>query len=590
MKHLIHASLFGAHFLFAWRAFGAPFTEPKWTQSATRAECHDFVELRLQLPSPPPSNPFTEAAFSGEFGPEGGALTKVQGFCDSEDGSVFRIRFMPNRTGRHVYETVLRWGPLEAKHTGSFLARAGKKKGIVRVDSEHPTHFVWSGTGEHFFWNSTTTYWLLGNRDDRVIRESIDRLAKLKINRVRVALNARTYGGMRWKEPMVVSDDSFQFRLEPWRAAYPEDIENPGYDVSRFNVEHFRKAERMLKHARARDLIVSLIFHLDGADKGVDPFGKSTMGGPEEQRYYRYCVARFSAFANIMWDVTNEWHLFRDEPWVEKMGALIKDADPCGHLVSVHGTTRFPFGRSTWVDYVMFQNWDEHGAYDFISKARKEQAGTGRPMPIINEEYGYEDHYPYPWGEKRIWPARIGESRVRLAWEMVMAGGYQTTGERANVAGMGGWITGRGNNEMNMLYGYARMRQFFESFPWWKLEPHPELVTGESKALPVMEKGAAITAALCLAESGERYVIYLRAGGTASVALEPGEYRVRRFNPRSGETRDLPKVTGAERWNSPAMPDTENWVLLIERIKHLSQSSDNTIRTARDSEAHISGG
>lgn len=100
---------------------------------------------------------------------------------------------------------------------------------------------------------------------------------------------------------------------------------------------------------------------------------------------------------------------------------------------------------------------------------------------------GYDDHYPFPWGGKRIWPSRIGESRVRLAWEMAMAGGYQSTGERANIAGMGGWITGRGNDGMAMLTAYARMRGFFESFPWWKLEPHPELVTGRSKALPVAE-------------------------------------------------------------------------------------------------------
>ena len=146
-----------------------------------------------------------------------------------------------------------------------------------------------------------------------------------------------------------------------------------------------------------------------------------------------------------------------------------------------------------------------------------------------------------------------------------MAGGYQTTGERANIAGMGGWITGRGNDEMTMLSGYARLRNFFESFNWWKLEPRPDLVTGESQALPVPENSKPIAPALCLAQPGERYVIYLRQGGTATVQLAAGSYAVTRFNPRTGSAVKLGWVVGGAAWTTPAVPDTENWAFLLER-------------------------
>jgi hypothetical protein len=146
---------------------------------------------------------------------------------------------------------------------------------------------------------------------------------------------------------------------------------------------------------------------------------------------------------------------------------------------------------------------------------------------------------------------------------MTMAGGYQTTGERANIAKMGGWITGRGNKEMTMLDGYARLRGFFEKFEWWKLEPHPELVIGQSKALPVVEGGKAV-AALCLAEPGERYVIYLRQGGTATVQLAPARYAVRRFSPSTGKYETVPPATDTP-WSTPLVPDTEPWVFLIQR-------------------------
>jgi hypothetical protein len=551
--------------LLALVALAGSSAADAFKQSAKSVDRFDYVEVSLTLDEPAKGNPFIDASLAGAFATAGGTSLNVDGFCDSADGQVFRIRFMPTTAGKHSYSVTFRNGGKELEHTGEFTAHAGKHKGLVRVDREHPAHFIREGSGEHFFYNSTTAYWLLGFKEDAVIRESIDRLTQLKVNRIRVALSGRTASGMRWKEPMIVSNDDFQYRLEPWPAARPLDIENPGYDVSRFKLDHFRKAERMLAHARSRDLQVSLIFALDVKDNGVDPFGRANMGNTDEQRYYRYCVARFGAFANVWWDLINEWHLCRDEAWAEQMGTLVKQWDPYQHTTSIHGKGVFPFGKSPWVDYVMFQSWDEHGAYDFMLKARNDQAASGRPLPIINEEYGYEDHYPYPWGEKRIWPGRIGENRVRLAWEMAMAGGYQTTGERANVAGMGGWITGRGNSEMTMLAGYGRMRTFFERSAWWKLEPHPDLVTGESKALPVIEGGKPIAAALLLAEPGERYVVYLRQGGTATVKLAAGTYSVERFNPRTGQSVKLAAANGGAAWTTPAVPDTENWVFLLEK-------------------------
>ena len=535
------------------------------SQSAKWVECYDFAEVTLRLESPPGGNPFVEAECIGELRPPGGEPLRVYGFCDAEDGSLFRIRFMPRQPGWHDFSVSLQWAGMRAEHQGLFEAHRGKRKGLLRIDPKWPTHFIHEGNSEHYFWNGTTTYWLLGWRDERIIRESLDRLAKLKVNRARVALNGRTRDASRWREPDIKPTKDFQFRLEPWPAARPANIEDPGYDITRFNLEHFRKAERMLTHAAKRDIIVSVIFHLDGRDAGVDPFGRKNMGGPDEQRYYRYVIARFGAFENVMWDVTNEWHLFRDEPWVEKMGAYIKELDPWDHLTSVHGKEVFPFRKSPWVDYAMFQRWDEHGSYNFMLKNRNEQAATGKVMPQVNEEYGYEDHYPYPWGEKRVWPARIGESRVRLAWEMAMAGGYQTTGERANVPNYGGWITGRGNDEMTMLKSYAHLRNFFERFEWWMLWPYPEIVSSN---------------ALCLVEISKRYVIYLPDGGRARVRRidHVDEFRrdfeVKQFNPRTGAYRALPRTNfdsdPSERgiWISPQMPKNQSWVFLIDGGKH----------------------
>jgi hypothetical protein len=355
-----------------------------------------------------------------------------------------------------------------------FTARDSGWRGLIRVDEEHPWHFLWEGTGEHYFWNGTTTYWLLG-WDDETIRENIDRLSRLKVNRLRTAINGRVKNGRAWYEN-VYPTEKFSFLMNPWVAERPDSVENPGFDVTRFNLAHWRKIERMLAHARKKDMAISIIFYVDGRRPGVDPFGKAHMGGKDEQRYYRYAVARLAVFSNVMWDVTNEYHLFRDEAWANKIGAFIKQCDPYDHVTSVHGHGQFPFRTSEWADFAMYQRWDEHGGYRFMLENRRQQQETGRPIPQVNEEYGYEDHYP-TWGGNRKAPARAADNRRRLAWGMCMAGGYQTTGERADTGTGwgpdtgGGWLNGRGDDSMVMLEGYEHIVDFFTALPWWRLEP-----------------------------------------------------------------------------------------------------------------------
>ncbi|HON90994.1 MAG TPA: DUF4038 domain-containing protein [Sedimentisphaerales bacterium] len=445
-----------------------------FTQSSDCVECYDFVEITARIDQPDVGNPFTDARVEGRFFIAGGPPLTVDGFCDAVDGSVFRIRFMPAQAGEYRYSVTYRQGTYEVSHAGEFKAQDHKRRGLIRVDKEHPWHFLWEGTGEHFFWNGTTTYWLLG-WDDETIRGSIDRLARLKVNRLRVAINGRVKDGRAWFEN-VFPTEKFSFLMNPWVAQRPDSVENPGFDVTRFNLPHWEKIERLLRHARERDMTISIIFYVDGARPGVDPFGKARMGGEDEQRYYRYAIARLAAFSNVMWDVTNEYHLFRNEEWTDKMGAFLKQCDPYDHVTSVHGHGQFPFRASEWVDFAMYQSWDESGGYRFMLNNRTEQQKIGRPMPQINEEYGYEDHYP-TWGGGRQAPARSADNRRRLAWGMYMAGGYQTTGERADTGTGwgpdtgGGWINGRGDDSMTMLEGYGHIVDFFTALPWWKLEP-----------------------------------------------------------------------------------------------------------------------
>ena len=517
--------------------------EVTFMQSTEQVAAYDFVEVELHISGALPANSFTEASVSGEFQQAGLERVQVNGFCDSPDGTVHRIRFMPARAGEYTYQVVYRQSMFEMAYTGRFTAVDGGRKGIVRVDPAHPFHFIWEGSGEHYFWNGTTTYTLLGC-DDNTMLANVDRLARLQVNRLRVGLSAaRVKSGREWAEEVYPSEQ-FTFLLNPWVAAHPESVDDPGFDTSRFNLSFWHKVERLLGHARDKNVQISIVFYVDGARQGVDPFGQGVSATWNEMRFYHYAINRLAAYSNVMWDVTNEWRLFRKEAWVEWMGNLIDTFDPYRHLTSCHGHELFPFHSSPWADFVMYQLWDETGNNAGMTPRRKLQARSGHPKPVINEEYGYEDHYPV-WGGGKIDPARSADNRRRLAWQIVMAGCYQTTGEKSG--SVGGWINGRGTDD-TMLTGYGHMVDFFTGLAWWQMEPHNELVN-----LPN----------LCLAQPGKQYVAYLPAGEEVELYVEPGVYQAAWFNPRSGVRQTIRAPGAGQALFTAQAPDGDDWVLLV---------------------------
>lgn len=532
-----------------------------FSSNKTTLETYEYWEGSFTLKKPLVQNPFTEVSVYGEVIDEKGIKTSVEGFCDEQNGLVFKVRFMPITVGKYSYALTFIAKGKQQIVNGTFTVVKSNNQGVLRVDKENPWHFILDGNGQHFFWNATTTYWMLGWKDEKIIEESIDRLARLKINRIRVAINGRAHGGSRWNENNVVESPNFTFKLNPWLAQKPDDLDNPEFDVSRFNLNHWQKLDRLIAHAKEKNIIVSLIFYVDGLDHGCDPFKKTNMGNADEQRYYRFAAARYSAFPNITWDITNEYHLFRNEEWVEKMGKFLKSLDPNHHLISVHGNANFPFRKSEWVDMVLYQSWDECGGYDFISNARKAQEATGRIIPQINEEYGYEDHYSV-WGcgarATKYPDGRSANNRRQLAWEMVMAGGHQTTGERANEgtgAGNdtgGGWINGRGNDSMTMLKGYGIMKDIFEQTSFWKMQPANQLVNNGN---------------YCLANVNQEYLVYSRLPYCRLVLPKGFTYSVTMINPRTGESAQLPDCDAYDgAWQYPKTLK-EDWAFVIRKIE-----------------------
>jgi hypothetical protein len=515
-----------------------------FSQSTPNVEAYDFVEVTANVSFPHARNPFTDATFTGQFeSSDGSKQWPVEGFCDASDGSVFRIRFMPPSPGQYRYSVEYRQGQAKSTWTGTFAASDGRRRGPIRVDPQNRWHFIWEGTGEHYFFNGTTAYWLMGWQDDHVIQSSIDRLHRLKVNRMRVTVAGRT--NLFYGEPVMNSRDWTLF-ITPWPAQKADDIFHPGFDYSRFDVAYWQKFERALRFARDRDMIVSLV--LDMNDGRVHP----AAGSADEDRFIHYAINRFAAFSNITWDLGDDLDGYRNDWWTHATGSQIKHWDPYRHLATSHPMDNVHQDRTAeWFDFTSFQEWSRK-QHSFMLGQRQKQEKLGRIIPQVNEEYGYEDHYPL-WSEGP--GSESADTLRRTAWDIVMAGGYQTTGESARRGTNvwpntgGGWMNGRGDDTMTMLQGYAHMVDFFTSFEWWKTEPHDELVNNSN---------------YCLAKPGETYAVYLPNGGSLTVQLAPGHYEATEFNPVTGEGRSLAPVEGSS-WTSPPASSSNDWAFLLRR-------------------------
>lgn len=528
-------------------------------------ETFDFAEVSIHVPTPVPGNPFTDAEVTGTLREEGAAPISLLGFCDSDDGTLFRIRFLARRPGTSSF-TVRYSVPAQGidwSWSSSFRAVPSSRKGIVIVDPERPYHFRWSGTGEHYFYSGATAYHLLSWRDDPRMLAHLNRIADAGANRIRF-LNYGRASDDEWWSGMTQSD-RFVWTVSPWAAENPQrQLQDGSIEPvhTRFDLAHWRKAEKLLRAMRARDVVGAVNLYMDrGVSAEYGPDDAPEAGSFEEELYFRYAVARYSAFANVMWDLGTEHDEYRTSEWATAAGTRLREWDPYGHLVSAHPNRFRPeYQTQPWYGFAEFQYYgveDDGLGSDVVERVNRHVRGwrdevrrNGRILPQVEEEYGYEadpSGYDEPLPQVR-----------KKAWAIVLGGGYVTSGERR------GWQHGDPTNDgaeqpaTEILGSMRILREFFASrgIPFRDMEPMAELDG---------------TGRYGLAQPGEHYVILLPDGGSATVPLAAGAYTALWLRPKSGQIVAIP---GAARgtWRSPAAPPPPageeadgDWVLYLRK-------------------------
>lgn len=122
---------------------------PSFTLNHSSVETFDYAVITVNIPPVKSANAGQDVLVTGMFISPTNDTSRVDGFRDSADGSVHRIRFMPLKPGayrfmvksyavyRRQIKNVLTTGRAQTgSYFGTFTATAEKRRGTLTIDSK----------------------------------------------------------------------------------------------------------------------------------------------------------------------------------------------------------------------------------------------------------------------------------------------------------------------------------------------------------------------------------------------------------------------------------------------------------------------
>jgi len=370
-------------------ASAAPIKSP--TDSSASIEQWGLFEVTL--PGPSTGNPFKDVKLTATF-TLGHRNVHVTGFYDG-DGA-YRIRFMPDATGRWSYNTESSAKEL-AGHTGQFTCTAPITPGNHGpVTTAHQFHFQYADSTPYFPFGTTTYAYLFAS--DEAAANSLAGMKQARFNKTRICVLPKSLG----KGPTLLPFPN-PTADENGRGGKP--------DYTRFIPAYFQQLERRLLDLQKANIEADLIlFH------PYDAWGYKAMGAEVDDFYLRYAIARLSAYRNVWWSIANEYDLVKTKTmsdW-DRFFRITQSEDPYSHLRSIHHSRVIYDHSKPWCTHASLQS------YDFEKSAERRVAWN---KPIVYDEIQYEGDVDRRWGNLSA------EEMTRRFWLAIVRGVYATHGE-----------------------------------------------------------------------------------------------------------------------------------------------------------------
>ncbi len=193
-----------------------------------------------------------------------------------------------------------------------------------------------------------------------------------------------------------------------------------------------------------------------------DRWGFSMMPASADDLYWRYVIARFSAYRNVWWSLANEYDIVKNKTiadW-ERYASLICEYDKYNHLRSIHNCIPFYDHNRPWITHCSIQRQDLYKTAEFTDLWRPKYR-----KPIVLDEIVYEGNIQHGWGNIS------GKELVRRFWEAMCRGGYAGHGETFYSDDNILWWSHGGVLHGESAERFAFMKQFMDDVPGYGLKP-----------------------------------------------------------------------------------------------------------------------
>jgi len=419
-----------------------------WFTAHAATTVEQWCRFELALPGPTNGNPFTDVQISARFR-EGGLIAsgsgqsnltvEVRGFYDGD--GIYRVRFMPEKTGVWGYETISSCPELNGK-TGEIMVTqpVAPNHGPVRV--AHTYHFAYAD-GTPYKELGTTCYvweWQAEALQEQTLRT----LAASPFNKIRFCVFPKRY---QWNtnEPIL-----YPFAGNPAAT---------NWDFTQFNVNYFQHLERRVADLQKLGIEADIIlFH--PYDEGH--WGFDRMPATADDRYLHYVIARLAAYRNVWWSLANEWDFMKAKTEADfvRFGEIVSQDDPYHHLLSIHNGTKIFNHTLPWITHASIQNG-----------AAVEEAGRAEMYrdvyrkPVVYDEVKYEGDIESRWGQL------TAEELVFRFWNATVAGTYCGHGETFKSADQILWWSKGGVLKGQSPARLAFLQQVLATSPTEGIEP-----------------------------------------------------------------------------------------------------------------------
>jgi hypothetical protein len=463
-------------------------------------------QLELTL-NDPGGNPFFDVELQFVFALPDGREVKAEGFY--RGGNRWAGRAYCAQTGVWWWRSVANRPALDGR-SGTFTVQTSTLPGKLRQHPQDRRQFA-CDNGEWFLHLGDTGYRYV-NPDEPLWQQYLDEAAQVSFNKIRTwfCSGRHVVGGL------------FTQDRQGLNLAYWDEIER-------------RLLYALEKHPHIQFLLI--------------PYGEDW---PELRRYgegdraallvARYAQARFSAFPNVQWCISNDSHISpgpgnrnADPATIHRIGRDMRAREPWGTLLSNHQQRfqGYSFVDADWSDIITLEDRDQvAGALILQYRALGDD-----PVVLDEDRYG---NYISPKHDRYFFR--------RLMWASLLSGGHATYG------GLNTYEPCSATNQLQGIHGYLtavrdkrlddgaadfqHIRTFFAEarLTLVGLRPNDPMGGNDGHSVKVIAGEKVIIAYLQNPDSSQPELANVAETSAACrLHLPPGPWRIRWFDPRTGQ-------------------------------------------------------